>query len=178
MSVCLSVCLSVSLCVYPSVRLSVYVSVHLSACPSVSLSVCESVYVSVHLSVCLSVCLFVCPSVCLFVCLSICLSISLSMWLSVCPSVCPLQLIVESLQKNHNNLTVLAYLDDLFVVGKFARMQPFISDLQSSLKDVGLIVNEKKCELFNTSDSVQSSCGLRWHRDSRDSHRLPPVCAN
>ena len=35
-------------------------------------------------------------------------------------------------------------------------MQPFISDLQSSLKDVSLTVNEKKCELFNTSDSVQS----------------------
>ena len=45
-----------------------------------------------------------------------------------------LQPILESLQENHNNLTVLAYLDDLFVVGKFARMQPFISDLQSSLK--------------------------------------------
>ena len=67
-----------------------------------------------------------------------------------------LQPILESLQENHNNLTVLAHLDDLFVVGKFARMQPFISDLQSSLKDVGLLVNEKKREFFNTSDSVQS----------------------
>ena len=67
-----------------------------------------------------------------------------------------LQPILESLQENHNNLNVLAYLDDLFVVGKFAHMQPFISDLQSSLKDVSLLVNEKKCELFNTSDSVQS----------------------
>ena len=67
-----------------------------------------------------------------------------------------LQPILESLPEKYNNLIVLAYLDDLFVVGKFARMQPFISDLQSSLKDVGLIVNEKKWELFNTSDSVQS----------------------
>ena len=67
-----------------------------------------------------------------------------------------LQPILESLPEKYNNLIVLAYLNDLFVVGKFARMQPFISDLQSSLKDVGLIVNEKKWELFNTSDSVQS----------------------
>ena len=67
-----------------------------------------------------------------------------------------LQPILESLQENPNNLTVLAYLDDLFVVGKFARTQPFISDLQSSLKDVGLLVNEKKCKLFNMTDSVQS----------------------
>ena len=67
-----------------------------------------------------------------------------------------LQPILEPLPEKYNNLIVLAYLDDLFVVGKFARMQPFIFDLQSSLKDVSLIVNEKKWELFNTSDSVQS----------------------
>ena len=60
---------------------------------------------------------------------------------------------MESLQENHNNLTVPVYLDDLFVVGE---LQPFKSDLQSSLKNVGLIVNEKKCELFNASDFVQS----------------------
>ena len=33
-----------------------------------------------------------------------------------------LQPILESLSENYNKLTVLAYLDDLFVVGKFARM--------------------------------------------------------
>ena len=54
-----------------------------------------------------------------------------------------LQPILESLQENHNNLTVLTYLGDLFVVVEFVRMQPFVSDLQSSLKDVRLVVNEK-----------------------------------
>ena len=55
--------------------------------------------------------------------------------------------VIKSVQKKHRDLTVLAYLDDIFVVGHAAQAI-LLSDLKSSLQQLELQICDRKCELY------------------------------
>ena len=66
--------------------------------------------------------------------------------------------VIKSIQEKHRDLTVLAYLDDIFVVGRAEQAMFLLSDLKSSLQQLGLQICERKCELYG--DSLPRGCTL------------------
>ena len=54
--------------------------------------------------------------------------------------------VIKSIQEKHRDLTVLAYLDDIFVVGRAEQAVFLLSDLKSSLQQLGLQICDRKCE--------------------------------
>ena len=59
------------------------------------------------------------------------------------------------LHKKYEDVTIRAYLDDIFAVGEVDRVLCTWTDLKSSLVNIGLRVCERKCELYSTT-RVQS----------------------
>ena len=53
---------------------------------------------------------------------------------------------------NHPSVTVLAYLDDVFLIGSLEEALASLDDLKSSFSSVGLKVAEGKCEVFCPSN--------------------------
>ena len=75
-------------------------------------------------------------------------------------SVC--QPIICKAQEMHSATTVLAYLDDIFVVGPSAQAENLLVELKSDLNSINLNICDRKCEFYlpsNTSESVSSVRG-------------------
>ena len=66
--------------------------------------------------------------------------------------------VIKSIQEKHRDLIVLAYLDDIFVVGHAEQAMFLLSDLRSSLQQLGLQICDRKCELYG--DSLPRGCTL------------------
>ena len=60
------------------------------------------------------------------------------------------------LQKANPNVTCLAYLDDVFVLGPIDAVVSASNDLRSSFPPIGLEIQDKKCELLSPTASVSS----------------------
>ena len=56
--------------------------------------------------------------------------------------------------ERHNNVTILAYLDDIYAVGPNQSLQNVLDDLKSSLSLVGLEICDRKCELYCPSGNI------------------------
>ena len=52
------------------------------------------------------------------------------------------------LQKKHNNLTILAYLDDIFVVGYSQQYESVLTDLRKEFQTINLKICNRKCEIY------------------------------
>ena len=61
---------------------------------------------------------------------------------------------LSSLQSQHQKVIVLAYLDDVFLLGTSKKVLTAPSDLSSSLANIGLKVAENKCEIYCPSQLV------------------------
>ena len=59
-----------------------------------------------------------------------------------------LQPIIASVQDRHQDTTMLAYLDDVYVVGLPESSISVFDDVKGSLKDVGLTIRDEKCKLY------------------------------
>ena len=57
-------------------------------------------------------------------------------------------------------MTILAYLDDIFAVGEVDRVLRALTDLKSSLVNIGLSICERKCELYSTFSDNESSISV------------------
>ena len=51
----------------------------------------------------------------------------------------------------YDEVTILAYLDDVYVVGPTENLKSVLEDLKSSLLKVGLEICDRKCELYYPS---------------------------
>ena len=60
---------------------------------------------------------------------------------------------LKSLQKKYEGLSILAYLDDLFMLDLSPISNTFCL-ISNSLQELGLLICDKKCELYNPSKSV------------------------
>ena len=70
-----------------------------------------------------------------------------------------IQPIICKAQEMHSATTVLAYLDDIFVVGPSAQAENLLVELKSDLNSINLNICDRKCEFYlpsNTSESVSS----------------------
>ena len=56
--------------------------------------------------------------------------------------------VINRLQKKHSNLTILAYLDDIFVVGYSQQYESVLTDLQKEFQTINLKICDRKCELY------------------------------
>ncbi|XP_062499650.1 uncharacterized protein LOC134176971 [Corticium candelabrum] len=56
--------------------------------------------------------------------------------------------------KRHEGVTMLAYLDDIYVVGPVNSLRNILDDLKSSLSTLHLEILDRKCELFCPSGNV------------------------
>ena len=56
--------------------------------------------------------------------------------------------VLLSLQENHPNVTILAYLDDIYVIGPITCCLTTFEDIKKSLLQINLSVCSHKCELF------------------------------
>ena len=68
---------------------------------------------------------------------------------------------ILGLQQNHPTIQVLAYLDDIFLVGPLEGVLSGLDDMKSDLQQIGLTVAIEKCEMFcngqiTSSELVQS----------------------
>ena len=59
-----------------------------------------------------------------------------------------IQSLLCDVQSNHPSVTVLAYLDDVFLIGSLEEALASLDDLKSSFSSVGLRVAEGKSEVF------------------------------
>ena len=70
---------------------------------------------------------------------------------------------ISRLQESHPDVVVLAYLDDVFIIGLESSSLKAFDQLKSSFSDLHLIVADHKCEIFSrkttfTSESQQLPC--------------------
>ena len=71
-----------------------------------------------------------------------------------------IQPILKATQEKYEDVTILAYLDDIFVVGEVDRVLCALTDLKSSLVNIGLRICERKCELYSTFIDNESSISI------------------
>ena len=60
------------------------------------------------------------------------------------------------LQQQHPNVTILAYLDDIYVVGPSNCCMSVLSDIKASFEKINLAICNRKCELYCPSGSFDS----------------------
>ena len=53
------------------------------------------------------------------------------------------------LQQRHSSVQVLAYLDDVFLLGSLEDVSPALDDLRDQFSEVGLSVAMNKCEIYS-----------------------------
>ncbi|XP_062513462.1 uncharacterized protein LOC134189238 [Corticium candelabrum] len=68
-------------------------------------------------------------------------------------------------QCHHPNTTILAYLDDVYVVGMPDEVVATLSDLTASLQQIGLTIQEDKCNLYFPMTSEDSSTDIYMSKD-------------
>ena len=56
--------------------------------------------------------------------------------------------VINEIQESHQETTVLAYLDDVYITGPVDCVLSALTDFKSSLSSIGLKICDKKCELF------------------------------
>ena len=56
--------------------------------------------------------------------------------------------IINRLQKKHSNLTILAYLDDIFVVGYSQQYESVLTDLRKEFQTIYPKICDRKCEIY------------------------------
>ncbi len=61
---------------------------------------------------------------------------------------------LSSLQSQHQQVIILAYLDDVFLLGTNKKVLTALSDLSSSLAEIKLKIAENKCEIYCPSQLV------------------------
>ena len=61
------------------------------------------------------------------------------------------------LQADHPEVVVLAYLDDVFILGEESSALNLFESVKSSLSDIYLVVADKKCEIFSPWGPVTPS---------------------
>ena len=65
-----------------------------------------------------------------------------------------MQPILEDLQSHHKEVTILAYLDDVYLLGSPDRVFHVIERLRSAFSDINLMIEEKKCEIYCSSSPL------------------------
>ena len=68
-----------------------------------------------------------------------------------------MQPILINLQNSHLDISVLAYLNDMFLLGPAGKVLSGFAVMTSSLSCANLLVEEKKCEIYCQSDSSYQS---------------------
>ena len=87
--------------------------------------------------------------------------------------------IVSQLQRDHHNVRILAYLDDIFILGEPDNAIDAGLALKASLSNIGLSICDGKCELFTPNPLVIKSCpspppGVKfWDYSFRNSFGKP-----
>ncbi len=76
-----------------------------------------------------------------------------------------LYLILIKTQCDHPNTTILAYLDDVYVVGMPDEVLVTLSDLTASLQQIGLTIREYKCKLYFPMASETFSTDIYMSKD-------------
>ena len=61
------------------------------------------------------------------------------------------------LQDSHSSIRLLAYLDDVFMLGESEKVLSALDKFKSSFREVGLVVAEHKCEIYSPCHSVCQS---------------------
>ena len=59
---------------------------------------------------------------------------------------------------NHHDVTVLAYLDDIFILGLPGKDNSALEDLKPSLSVLGLEISNSKCELYCPPSAGSVAC--------------------
>ena len=68
--------------------------------------------------------------------------------------------ILNDLQLRNRDVVVLAYLDDIFILGPSDDTLSAFNDLKSSLTPIGLTVCDRKCEIYAPSKNLPSNCQI------------------
>ena len=68
--------------------------------------------------------------------------------------------VLSQLQKDHHNVCILAYLDDIFVLGESDNAVDAGLALKASLSGIGLSICDGKCELFTPNPLDTNSCSF------------------
>ena len=68
-----------------------------------------------------------------------------------------MQLILEDLQSHNTEVTILAYLDDVYLLGSPDRVFHVFERLRSAFSDINLMIEEKKCEIYCSSSPLLST---------------------
>ncbi len=56
--------------------------------------------------------------------------------------------VINKLQEKHSNLTILAYLDVIFVVGYSQQYESVLTDLRKEFQTINLKICDRKCEIY------------------------------
>ena len=64
---------------------------------------------------------------------------------------------LSSLQEKNSEIKVLAYLNDVFLLGDASKVLSRFSDLKSCLLEIGLEIAVNKCEIYCQSSSAYKS---------------------
>ena len=60
--------------------------------------------------------------------------------------------LLQRLQEKHPHIHVLAYLDDVFLIGPLGQTIPALEDMKASFSNVGLTTANEKCEIYISED--------------------------
>ena len=76
--------------------------------------------------------------------------------------------IVTVIQNNHPGITLLAYLDDVYVLGPPKDALAVLLDLKASLSEIGLEIKDEKCKLYFPTAPDNFSAGVPVSKDGID----------
>ena len=62
--------------------------------------------------------------------------------------------VLTKIQKSHSQVRVLAYLDDVFLLGGVKSVLAAFHDLKGTFSAINLVIADKKCEIFSQSFST------------------------
>ena len=72
--------------------------------------------------------------------------------------------VINRIQKNYSDMTILAYLDDIFVVGPGNQVD-LIIDLKAELRSINLKIFNQKCEICTSHHLIimTTAFPFQWH---------------
>ena len=59
-----------------------------------------------------------------------------------------IQPVINRLQMKHSDLAILAYLDDIFVVGYSQQYESVLNELRKELRSINLMICDQTCEIY------------------------------
>ena len=62
--------------------------------------------------------------------------------------------VLTKIQKSHSQVRVLAYLDDVILLGWAKSVMAAFHDLKESFSAINLVISDKKCKIFSQSSST------------------------